>query len=279
LPVSSSTLGYYLTTNYSQEQIDLMVDVSNKLTVRVGYRYVWGDASDVTLPIAGLTGYEQGQLRRNAGIAGVTYKPTSKLSFNGEVEAATSSGSYFRTSLYNYQKMRVRGRYQLKPTLQFAVDANLLNNQNPTPGINYDYLAHQESASVIWSPTAAKGWDFQGSYTRSTIYSNISYLEPQTLQAQQDLYRDNSHTVTLLLDGKLPLAADRIATLSAGGSMFLSSGSRPTSFYQPIVRLSVPVTRQMAWVSEWRYYGFGETFTIYENFRTHLVTTGLRLTR
>lgn len=39
------------------------------------------------------------------------------------------------------------------------------------------------------------------------------------------------------------------------------------------------MNNQLAWVSEWRYYGFGETFSIFENFRTYLITTGVRLTR
>jgi hypothetical protein len=173
----------------------------------------------------------------------------------------------------------VRGRYRITPSLQLAADMTLLNNQNPTAGIHYDYLAHQESLSAIWSPTAIRGWDFQGSYTRSTIRSDISYLIPQTLLPERDLYRDNSHTITFLLDGKLPAWFGIAAKLSAGGSFFLSSGSRPTSYYQPVAKLTVPVNKQVAWVSEWRYYGFGESFSIFENFRTHLITTGVRLTR
>lgn len=31
--------------------------------------------------------------------------------------------------------------------------------------------------------------------------------------------------------------------------------------------------------AEWRYYGYGEAFYLYEGFRTHLLTAGLRLTR
>ena len=35
----------------------------------------------------------------------------------------------------------------------------------------------------------------------------------------------------------------------------------------------------MSWFSEWRYYGYGEAFLLYEGFRTNLVTTGVRFTR
>jgi hypothetical protein len=277
--VTSLLLGESLATNYNQEQVDVLWDLTSKLTLRAGYRYVWGDASDVLLPIAELTGFERGKLRQNTGIGGVTYRPTQKISINGEVDSAVSGGAYFRTSLYNYQKLRVRARYRITPSLQLAADGNVLNNQNPTPGIRYDYLAHQESISVTWAPTAVKGWDFQGSYTRSTVRSDINYLVPQTLQPERDFYRDNSHTVIFLLDGNLPATFGMAAKLSVGGSFVLSSGSRPTSYYQPFAKLTVPVNKQLAWVSEWRYYGFGESFSIFENFRTHLITTGVRLTR
>jgi hypothetical protein len=71
----------------------------------------------------------------------------------------------------------------------------------------------------------------------------------------------------------------RAAALSAGGSFFISSGSRPTDYFQPLGKLIVPVIPGVAWVSEWTYYGYGESFYSYEGFRAHLFTTGVRITR
>jgi len=275
---SGTVLGDSLTTHYNLEQVDVLWDLTQKITLRGGYRAVWGDAANVILPIAELTGFERGTLRQNTGIAAVNYRPMRKLSFNGELESSRSSGTYFRTSLYNYQKLRVRASYKVGPSLQFAVDGGLLTNQNPTPGNRYDYFGHHESLSLTWSPTAVKGWSFLGNYTRSSIRSDIGYLIPQTLTPELDRYRDNNHTVTFLLDGNVT-ALGKVTKLSAGGSFFLSSGSRPTSYYQPFFKLAVPVNSQLAWVSEWRYYGFGESFSVFENFRTHLITTGVRFTR
>ena len=275
---SGTVLGDSLTTHYNQEQVDVLWDATAKLTLRGGYRAVWGNASNVILPIAELTGFERGTLRQNTGIAAVNYRPLQRLTINGELESSKSSGTYFRTSLYNYQKLRVRARYKVTPSLQLAFDASLLKNQNPTPGNHYDYLGHQESFALTWSPAAVKGWSFLGNYTRSTIRSDISYLIPQTLTPELDRYRDNNHMVTFLLDGNVK-GFGGTAKLSAGGSFFLSSGSRPTSYYQPFFKLTVPMNRQLAWVSEWRYYGFGETFSVFENFRTNLITTGVRFTR
>jgi len=60
------------------------------------------------------------------------------------------------------------------------------------------------------------------------------------------------------------------------GSLFRSSGSRPTQFYQPLIRFTAPAYRRMSWYGEWRYYGFAEPFYMYEGFRTHLLAIGLR---
>ena len=55
---------------------------------------------------------DQAKLRRNVGIGGVTFRPTQKISLTAEAEVASSGGAYFRTSLYDYQKVRAQARYQ-----------------------------------------------------------------------------------------------------------------------------------------------------------------------
>ena len=155
----------------------------------------------------------------------------------------------------------------------------VLNNQNPSPGIHYDFLAHEESASLQYTPAAGKIWDFEGSYTRSTLYSNIMFLDPEFLIPQVSRYRDNSHALTALFDLNMPGWLGYKTKLTLGGSAFLSSGSNPSTFYQPVAKLSVVIRKNLSWISEWRYYGFGESFYLYQGFRTEMVTTGVRITR
>ncbi len=273
-----------LATNYNQEQIDIFFDATSKLTLRGGYRYVWGDGDDAVFPAEGLVSSDQGKLRRNVGLGAVTYRPIHKLSITGEFEVASSGGAYFRTSLYNYQKVRTLARYQATTSLSLSADFTLLNNQDPLPGVNYDYLAHQESLSFLWTPAGGKIFTFEGSYSRSDLRNNIGYLEPEDLAPQTSRYRDNSHTATALFNLNLPHLNLPHGThfapkLTAGGSFFISSGSLPSSYYQPIVKLWLPLGKKLNWFTEWRYYGYGEAFFLYEGFHTQLLTTGLRFTR
>jgi len=268
-----------LMTNYNQEEIDVFFDATSKLTLRGGYRYVWGDANDAILPPAGLMSSDQAKLRRNVGIGGVTFRPSQKLTIRTDAEVASSGGSYFRTSLYDYQKVHAQARYQAWTSLNFTADFTLLDNNNPVPGVNYDFRSQQESLSLFWSPLGGKFGDFQGTYTRSTLHSDIGYLVPQTLTQQTSLYRDDAHSATALFNLMLPRVQGIAPKLSAGGSFFISSGSRATSYYQPLATLWLPVGKKISLFADWRYYGYGEAFYLYEGFRTNLVTAGLRFTR
>jgi hypothetical protein len=268
-----------LVDNYNQNEVDIFWDATSKLLLRGGYRYVWGNATDLVLPPEGLAYHDSGTLHRNVGLGGFTYRPIQKLSFTGEAEAASSTGAYFRTSLYNYQRIRGQLRYRAIKSLSFALDAIVLDNSNPVPGVNYNYSSNQESASVFWSPRDGKYFDFQGSYTYSDIRSNIGYLVPQTLTPATSLYTENANIGTALFNIKLPHSGAFAPKLTAGGSFFISGGSRPTNYYQPLATLWVPFGKRVNWFAEWRYYGYGEAFYLYEGFRAQLMTTGLRISR
>jgi hypothetical protein len=274
----SSLLATTLASNYSQEAVDIFYDATSKLTLRGGYRYVWGDSSYAFLPAEGLASSAQERLRQNIAEGGATFRPSQKISLTGAFEGGASSGVYFRTSLYNYQKVRAQVHYQPLPSLSISADFTLLNNQNPLAGTNYDYSASQESLSFYWSPPG-KIFDIQGTYSRSDLKSNISYIEPETLTPQLSIYRDNAHTGTALFDLNWPHGKRFAPKLAAGGSVFISSGSQPTSYFQPTAKLWVPLGKHVSWFSEWQYYGYGEAFLLYQGFRTHLVTTGVRFSR
>ena len=279
LSATSAAFAERLVWNYSQEEVNVLYDLFSKLTLRGGYRYVWGD-SLVPSPVLNEAGpFEAVQLNQQVGLAGMTFRPIQKLLVNFDFEAASSSHAYFRTSLYNYQKARIRARYQATPILSFNAYFSVLNNENPTPGINYQYLSRDNSLSVIWTPAGAKRISLMADYTRSTLRSDLSYRVPQDGSTAFDHYRDNGHTATSVIDLALPGYSKMTPKLSIGGSMFISSGSRSSSYYQPLARLSIPLMKHLSWNSEWRWYGFAEQFYLYEGFRAHIFMTGLRLAR
>ncbi len=274
------SLASSLASDYNQVETNVFFDGAPHLTLRGGYRYVWGDASDAVLPQGGeLTGSEQARLRRNVGLGGVVYRPIQKLLLTAEAEVASSGGVYFNTSLYDYQKVRTQARYQATDSFSVALDFTYLNNENPTPGINFNFRSQQEAASLFWSPHSGKIFTFQGTYSWSSLRSNILYLIPQTLTPATSNYTENANTATALLNinlGHWGLVAPK---LTAGGSFFISNGSLPTSYYQPMAKLWIPVSKHVQTFAEWWFYGYNDGFASYQRFGTHLAALGLRYAR
>jgi hypothetical protein len=267
-----------LALNYNQEETDVFFSPTPKIVLRGGYRYVWGDGDNLILPPAGLFTTENAKLRRNVALFGVAVRVGERLSIHGDFESASSSSAYFSTSLYNYEKIRAQARYRFSSALNLSGTVTYFANKNPLAPVRYSDGVAQEGLSLEWLPSAGKHWTLVGTYERSAIHSDIGYLVPQTLTTASSVYKENSHTVTALWNANFPIAG-LTAKISAGGSAFLSSGTSPTTYYQPIVRATVPLTHGVSWFGEWRYYGLGEAFFLYESFRTHLITTGLRFSK
>lgn len=261
--------------NYSQQQSELLVDLSRFLTVRGGYRYVWGDGV-ARSGILGQMPLERGELKRHAGLAGAVLRIGHPFSIHLDTEIARSDRVIFRTSLSDYERLRLRARYQVKPSLLMYASWHYLNNENP-PKLNpFQFRQQQVAYGLQWIP-GGKAIQLLGEYSRSTIRSNLDYLVPQMLTRERSFYRENAHTVTAMASVVLPATWTWQPKLSAGGSMFLSSGSRPTTFYQPVVRVSLPVRKHVDLFSEYRWYGISQAFYAYEGFRTHQGIVGLRI--
>ena len=271
--------GRRLVWNYSRQQVDVLYDVLPRLTLRGGHRYVWGDSRVPTAELTEAGPFEDVQLRQQVGLAGLTFRAGQKVTANFDFEGASTSHAYFRTSLYDYQKARIRGRYQATGSLALNATFSVLNNENPTPGINYQYLSRDNTFSVLWAPSGGKRISLIGDYSRFTLRSDLSYRVPQDGTTAFDHYRDNGHTASSVVDLVLPGYGGMTPKVSFGGALFISSGSRPSRFYQPLGRIAIPVTKHLSWNAEWRWYGFGEQFYVYEAFRAHIFMTGLRLIR
>jgi hypothetical protein len=276
LPLSLA-FNSFLATNYNQTETGLSFNASSKITLRAAYRYIWGDANDLVLPQTGLLTVQSSRLRRNAVLGSASWHVFQKLLASGNFEWGSSGRQYFRTSLYDYRKARLSVRYDVSSSLHLGADYMILANQNPLAGSPYKFLSHQESFSLQWAPSARKV-DLIGTYEHCGYHTQIEYLDPGTLLSAISNYREYCHDVTATANAVLPGFLNH-GRISAGGSALLTSGSRPTTYYQPLAKVTVPITERIGWFAVWQYYGFGETYYVYENFRTNLFTVGLRFSR
>ncbi len=265
--------------NYNRHQTEAMFDLTSYLTVRGGFRYVWGDAqTEGSITAPQFQPNQTADLRQKVGLAGFQFRMKQKLTVNGDLEVGTTSRAFFRTSLYNYKRSSIRARYQASSALSFSVAQSLTTNSNPDTNINLDFLYSQSSLGFQWVPAAAKRFTVLGDYTFSRLRSDINYFIPQALIPAVSQYRDNAHTITALIEGS-PVTGRFAPRFSAGGSYFKSSGTRPTAYYQPQARISFPIREHIQWNTEWRWYGMNEAVYAFEGFRAHVFMTSLRLIR
>ncbi|HYA17206.1 MAG TPA: hypothetical protein VEF06_07060 [Bryobacteraceae bacterium] len=267
----------FLASNYNEVESGLTWEPWDTVHLRGSYRYEWGDANDLVLPQTGLLTVENSRLRRNVVLGGASWRPTKSLLASADFEWGMSGSEYFRTSLYNYRKARINARYDLTSTLHLSADYRILGNKNPLAGTPYKSLSHQESASLQWMPTGSKV-DFIGTYEHCGFDTRMTYLDPGFLITDIADYREYCHDVSATANATLPGFLKK-ARLSIGGSALLTSGSRPTTYYQPLVKLAVPLARGLGWFATWQYYGFGDAYYSYESFQSNLFTTGLRYSR
>jgi hypothetical protein len=267
-----------LVLNYNQQEVQLFFDLTSKLTLRGGHRYVWGDAEVPAALVIESLGQESGQLRRQVGLAGLNFRLSQKLSANLDFEASPGDRSYFRTSLNDYQKARFRARYQVLPSLLLSANFSLLRNENPAKTINYNFLSRDNSLSAMWNPGGGKRFSVLAEYSRSTLRSDISYLVPSTITSALSAYRERANSGTALVDLTLPGKGSVQPKISLGGSLLASGGSRPTRYYQPLARLRLPFGKHLEWSAEWRWYALSQPLDLYEGFRSNQFITSFRLT-
>jgi hypothetical protein len=263
--------------NYTTLETDFFYDVSSKLTVRAGYRYLTGNAEVPASILSQIGPFEAGNLRRNIALAGATYRAMQRLSFNVEYEGGISDQIYFRNSLNNYSRGRARARYQANNAFTVQFNFQVLDNQNPAPDIRFDFLSLHATGGVYWTPNDAKRITVSAEYDRAWVNSDILYLNLPFFTPAISSYTENAHTGTAVVDVALP--GTKGGKITAGGSFVRLTGSRPTNYYQPLLRVSIPIEKHVRWNTEWRYYGFSEAFFLYEGFRTNTFTTGFRVTK
>lgn len=266
-----------LETSLHRQTVEALYDFSRKFTLRGGYRYEWGDAL-IRAGSLSITGpQERLELRRQIGLAGFVARPWTKFTVNASAEVSNGQKTYYRTSLQDYYRLKINGRYDLRQDLLLNVVYNRLVNQNPADGVNYDYKFQNTSVGLQYMPGGGKWLTVMADYTRSTVKSDIGYLILFPYQQAQSLYRDNAHTAMLLADVTLPGSGIYKPKLTFGGSYVTTEGSRPSRFYQPQGRISLPLHQKVHFFSEWRGYGYNQPFTYsYETFRTNMVMTGIK---
>ena len=137
----------------------------------------------------------------------------------------------------------------------------MLDNQNPAPDIRNRFPEPRQFPVVLLDAQGGKRITVTGEYDRSTVHSNIDYLLlPFLCAGRFGLSRQRAHSHLGHRRG-LPAYAGMAPKLTFGGSLVISSGSRPTSqYYQPLARLSIPLESTYTGTPSGNITGYAEKF-------------------
>ena len=272
----SSNLTNRLDVTTNRTTTELFIDVTKRLTLHGGIRWEWGRA----LTTAGLFNwsgpYENGELHMKIGMAGFEFRPFKSLSLLGDMETSDAKTTFYRTGLMNYIKVRAQARVTLPKSLYFTAGMHYLDNDNPAAGAGYQYTTAAETASLQWLPAAGKHVSIIAEYSHNDLKSNISYVTIFPYTQQQSHYRDNANTGSLMADFTFPGKGVITPKIGFGGSFVTTAGTTPSRYYLPQGRLLIPLTSRVHAYSEWQWYGLSQSLYMYEGFRAHTITTGLR---
>ena len=266
---TSETDSNRFAVNTNQNQLEGIVDLTSRLSVRGGYRYVW---SDTELIPAGLNQPETISLNRNVGLAGFGFKLPRKADLSLDFEAGQGNRVFSRTDVLDYRKVRIRGRYHPWEMLTVSGAFSLMDHENTRSDLDYNFQNRGYTVSVNLAPAGGKRISTNLEYSRSDLTSDILFLIPQTFTPDRSVYIEDSHYGGFSLD----VGVIWDVRLRLGYSVLSTSGSRPLNYHQPNAGIVIPLTRRVAWTTDWRYYGYNERGRILQDFHTHLVTAGLR---
>ena len=162
--------------------------------------------------------------------------------------------------------------------LQVGAAASVWNNKNDAADTQFNERSREESVDVNFAPQAGKWFSLFASYTRGTFRSDLPFIVPQNFQNERSVYSDRGHDASLWVNVN-PMPRVQV---QVGGDTFVSTAApdattqaRPTRFYNPRSRVAFSVSRDASFVAEWKWHAYSNRSFARENYRAHLLMTGV----
>jgi hypothetical protein len=264
-----------LKADFTRQRLNITFDLTSFSSIHAGHTYLTASA---TSPGSDLAAVETRELHRNSADFGVMLRVRNRFKFNLDVEDDRGNATFFRTDLRRFQRLRARGRYQVMEGLQFGAAASVWNNKNDAADAQFNERSREESVDVNFAPQSGKWFSLFASYTRGTFRSDLPFIVPQNFQIERAVYSDRGHTGSLWVNVN-PLPKVQV---QVGGDAFVSTPAsdggvqaRPTRFYNPRSRVALNLIRDASFVAEWKWHEYSNRSFSRENYRAHLLMTGI----
>jgi hypothetical protein len=276
----SSLAQAYLSYNRLSNLAEAEFELWDGLSVRGGYRYTnadakVGDSEDEDLLEPNSSSYKQ-----NSGIVGLVYRRARWLKLGFDYEKNKSDGTLTRTDLFNFDQYRFDWR--IGSWHHFSTTGKIWGLRNSNDQTDIDLRSHNRNYSVEMNYDPTERFNFSVDYSRSSIFSDIAILLPQTLQLDRSLFDERTNG----FGGSVGVGIYRGSRFDLGYRGIFNNGTAPLNFHQPFAEFTVPLPNRLAFKTYWQYFGYNEkapfTGTMinqdprgFQDFHTHLVTFSL----
>jgi hypothetical protein len=295
--------------------IQLQYAVTRKFGARLGYRYdrrSIGDAfSDLLVetfyPTHALRGACAGgttqngictadvpsdgsgtfEIQEHSLLAGATFRPSSKLRTNFDMEESYANHSLTRISPQRESRYRANGTYTPRAWAVVGGSMNLRGDSHNDAPINYkghsydygfnadlnpkrrvgadfayNYLDFQQNAMICFNDTPPTGVTLPVVTNAGSCAAN----DPNNPLLTNGFYESKTHYgMTALTLKPVPRVTTHVgySVTSVGGTtpqfnVLQPQGPLANTFHQPIADVDVNIARDLAWRLGWNYYQYGE---------------------
>ncbi len=257
----SEVVNSYLSYTGVQNQLEGEVGVWRNLYARGGWRY-----TDTKAVVGGEERQSASMIQQTA-IAGVVYRQKRWLELAVDYEDNNPSAhSVMRTDLFDYSQVKFDWKVGGWKGLSANGNVAVVTNRNAQSDI--DLSGHNRNYTVAVNYDAGERWRVGVDYMKSSIYSDMAIILPQTLQTGRSVYDESLNGV----GGSVGLGLYRGTRIDMGYRGIYSTGSYPLNYHQPYAQLTVPLHNHLALKGYWQYYDYNQKGLKLQSYHANLVT-------
>ncbi len=271
--------------------LSLDMHFTRKFSANLGWR---AQQRDVTLnkvyvsPSPNINSAESESVATHAFIGGLRFRPTERSSFIFDVEHGTNNNAFVRINPLDFTRYRVRGQFHVTKSLLLIGAYTQTDRTNPTPQVENQSNAKSYTAAINWEPKPRLWVDAGYDYHDLFSTADIRYFLPGSKETfGKSLYYARLNSVfintRLGLTNRLDLLMnyyyimDRGApAVTVGANDFVSA--LPLRRHNPEARLAYRFTNNVTGNLSYRHYSYNERDYSVQDYRSNILTTGLRFT-
>ncbi len=287
-PSLTTPIGFFCTSNIDLSSywntLDLQYSKGKKLSANIGWRATHRDVK-----VSNLTAVEEDTLNTNTAVGSIRIRPVDRFNLFFDYEKGQADNVFVRVAAMDFQRVRARASYLATDKLSFTGTVSTTDRTNPTQFVENDSDYRSISFSTLWEPKDKLFVNLGYNYDRMFSTANIYYFIASQARTGKSLFYAKQDF--FFLDTRLPITkyVDLLLVYryvhdhGAPGNAPVSGPNDivtafPLERHNPEARLAIHFNSHATLNFSYRHFSYNERNFFVQDYRSNIVTTGLRLT-